>query len=68
MDGIPKLTPHELDTVVRAQVIVDGRNCLDRAGWEDAGWTYRGVGRPQLPGSGSSGRAQQLEAALAVSP
>jgi UDPglucose 6-dehydrogenase len=27
-------------------VILDGRNCLDRAVWRDAGWTYRSLGRP----------------------
>ncbi|PCK24044.1 UDP-glucose dehydrogenase family protein [Rhodococcus qingshengii] len=61
-----KLVPGDLDTVVRAKVIVDGRNCLDRAGWEDAGWTYRGFGRPQFPGPGTGGRIEQLETALAV--
>jgi UDPglucose 6-dehydrogenase len=26
--------------------ILDGRNCLDVARWRAAGWTYRGLGRP----------------------
>ncbi len=26
--------------------ILDGRNCLDIARWRAAGWTYRGLGRP----------------------
>lgn len=26
--------------------ILDGRNCLDIARWRTAGWTYRGLGRP----------------------
>ena len=27
-------------------VILDGRNCLDREMWENAGWLYRSLGRP----------------------
>ncbi|MFD2756770.1 UDP-glucose dehydrogenase family protein [Gulosibacter faecalis] len=27
------------------RVVVDGRNCLDRANWESAGFTYLGMGR-----------------------
>ena len=26
--------------------VLDGRNCLDIARWRAAGWTYRGLGRP----------------------
>ena len=26
--------------------VLDGRNCLDVARWRAAGWTYRGLGRP----------------------
>jgi len=26
--------------------VVDGRNCLDREAWREAGWIYRGLGRP----------------------
>ncbi|OYD69867.1 UDP-glucose dehydrogenase family protein [Rhodococcus sp. OK302] len=43
-----KLHPRDLDTVVRCKVLVDGRNCLDPAPWQKAGWTYRGIGRPEL--------------------
>jgi UDPglucose 6-dehydrogenase len=31
---------------VRSQVILDGRNCLPRDRWEQAGWLYRSLGRP----------------------
>ena len=41
-----KLQPADLDAVVRRPVIIDGRNCLDPRQWRDAGWTYRGLGRP----------------------
>lgn len=41
-----KLQPEDLDTVVRERVLIDGRNCLDPQQWRDAGWTYRGLGRP----------------------
>ncbi len=40
------LVPADLDGVVREKRIVDGRNCLDPALWRNAGWTYRGLGRP----------------------
>ncbi|TQC45032.1 UDP-glucose/GDP-mannose dehydrogenase family protein [Rhodococcus sp. WS4] len=39
------LQPGDLDGVVRARVMVDGRNCLDAADWRAAGWVYRGLGR-----------------------
>ncbi|MDV7243725.1 MULTISPECIES: UDP-glucose/GDP-mannose dehydrogenase family protein [Rhodococcus] len=41
-----KLQPGDLDAVVRRRVIIDGRNCLDGQRWRDAGWSYRGLGRP----------------------
>ena len=40
-----ELDPAELNDVVRQRNIIDGRNCLDRETWRDAGWSYRGVGR-----------------------
>ncbi|WP_315771206.1 UDP-glucose dehydrogenase family protein [Rhodococcoides kroppenstedtii] len=40
------LVPADLDGVVREKRIVDGRNCLDPDLWRNAGWTYRGLGRP----------------------
>ena len=40
------LVPADLDGVVREKRIVDGRNCLDPELWRNAGWTYRGLGRP----------------------
>ncbi|MFC4123673.1 UDP-glucose dehydrogenase family protein [Nocardia rhizosphaerae] len=40
------LTPADLDPVVRTRSIIDGRNCLDRAAWRDAGWVYAGLGTP----------------------
>ncbi|MHA4848202.1 MULTISPECIES: UDP-glucose dehydrogenase family protein [unclassified Rhodococcus (in: high G+C Gram-positive bacteria)] len=39
------LKPDDLAGVVRARVMVDGRNCLDAQQWRDAGWVYRGLGR-----------------------
>jgi UDPglucose 6-dehydrogenase len=44
-----KLDPAEIDAVVRHRRVIDGRNCLDRARWSEAGWTYRGVGRRPDP-------------------
>lgn len=39
------LEPADLEGVVRARVVVDGRNCLDAQVWRNAGWSYRGLGR-----------------------
>ncbi|MDI9628817.1 MAG: UDP-glucose/GDP-mannose dehydrogenase family protein [Acidobacteriota bacterium] len=39
------LDPLELLALVRTPNIVDGRNVLDPQRWQDAGWTYRGMGR-----------------------
>jgi UDPglucose 6-dehydrogenase len=41
------LDPHELKTLVRQANILDGRNALNPAAWREAGWTYRGLGRPR---------------------
>ncbi|MET9201315.1 UDP-glucose/GDP-mannose dehydrogenase family protein [Gordonia sp. NPDC003585] len=40
------MSPDELDEVVRAKVIVDGRRCLDPQMWLDAGWQYHAIGGP----------------------
>lgn len=39
------LSPADL-AGVRSKSIIDGRNCLDPQLWREAGWTYRGLGRP----------------------
>ncbi|MGW4714516.1 UDP-glucose dehydrogenase family protein [Nocardia sp. NPDC004260] len=45
-DEFTALRPHDLDRVVRARSIIDGRNCLNRATWRAAGWVYAGLGTP----------------------
>ncbi|MFD6463672.1 UDP-glucose dehydrogenase family protein, partial [Streptomyces roseolus] len=45
-DEFTALRPAELDRVVRARSIIDGRNCLNRATWRAAGWVYAGLGTP----------------------
>lgn len=40
------MDPSDLAVVVRQRSIIDGRNCLDPEMWRNAGWTYRGMGRP----------------------
>ena len=40
-----ELDPNVLGQVVADRVVLDGQNCLDRATWRAAGWTYRGLGR-----------------------
>ncbi len=39
------MQPADLQSIVRQQSIIDGRNCLDGDQWRTAGWTYRGLGR-----------------------
>lgn len=39
------LDPEQLGAVMRAKVVIDGRNVLDRDAFSRAGFTYRGVGR-----------------------
>jgi UDPglucose 6-dehydrogenase len=41
-----QMQPSDLDGVVRERRIIDGRNCLDMGQWRNAGWDYRGIGRP----------------------
>jgi UDPglucose 6-dehydrogenase len=45
-DEFRNADPGALGELVRGKKIVDGRNCLDSALWTQAGWTYRGMGRP----------------------
>ncbi len=39
------LDPHDLAGTVRSKVVVDGRNCLDVARWQAAGWQVHCLGR-----------------------
>ncbi|MGK9272131.1 UDP-glucose/GDP-mannose dehydrogenase family protein [Williamsia muralis] len=39
------MDPVRLATIVRTPKIIDGRNCLNRTAWRDAGWNYLGIGR-----------------------
>ena len=45
-DEFRKLQPRELAGVTRSKCLIDARNCLDSHEWREAGWTYRGFGRP----------------------
>ena len=40
------LDPAELLGVVRRPLVYDAINLLNPKAWRDAGWTYRGTGRP----------------------
>lgn len=42
-----ELDPQTLNHTVRAKVIVDGRNCLDRTHWAAAGWRVLSLGRAE---------------------
>lgn len=39
------LTPAELKSLMKQQVIIDGRNMFDRDAFKEAGFIYRGIGR-----------------------
>jgi UDPglucose 6-dehydrogenase len=41
------LDPAALGPLTRSRTIIDGRNALNPTAWRVAGWTYRGIGRPQ---------------------
>ncbi len=41
------MDPNDLADRVRARVIVDGRNCLDAARWQRAGWRVYRLGAPR---------------------
>ena len=40
------LDPDAVGSLVTEKNIIDGRNVLDAAQWRDAGWNYKGMGRP----------------------
>jgi UDPglucose 6-dehydrogenase len=40
------LVPSDVAAVVSGRTIIDGRNCLDASAWREAGWVYKGLGRP----------------------
>ncbi|MFC9333920.1 UDP-glucose dehydrogenase family protein [Arthrobacter sp. NPDC057009] len=40
------LDPIAVGGVVKEKVILDGRNILQPTIWREAGWTYKGIGRP----------------------
>ena len=41
-----ELDPAATKQAVADPVVIDRRNVLDPVAWRDAGWTYRGLGRP----------------------
>jgi len=40
-----ELHPETLADIVRAKIVVDGRNCLDSTVWREAGWRVYALGR-----------------------
>jgi UDPglucose 6-dehydrogenase len=40
-----EVNPQEIGQRLKAKMVVDGRNVLDRDAWQAAGFTYKGVGR-----------------------
>lgn len=47
------LTPGDLDSLVAGRLIIDGRNVLDAAAWERAGWHTASMGRRYPPLDGN---------------
>ncbi|NYI72707.1 UDPglucose 6-dehydrogenase [Naumannella cuiyingiana] len=41
-----ELDPAATAGLVAQRLVIDGRNVLDPAAWQGAGWTYAGLGRP----------------------
>ncbi|MGY4720666.1 UDP-glucose dehydrogenase family protein [Naumannella huperziae] len=41
-----ELDPTATAGLVAQRLVIDGRNVLDPAAWQGAGWTYAGLGRP----------------------
>ena len=44
-DDFRWVMPEQVAAVMTGRVVVDGRNLLDRAAWQHAGFTHRGIGR-----------------------
>jgi UDPglucose 6-dehydrogenase len=40
------LVPSDVSAIATGRIIIDGRNCLDASAWRNAGWVYKGLGRP----------------------
>lgn len=40
------MNPTDVGRIVKRPAIIDARNCLDPQLWREAGWHYRGFGRP----------------------
>ena len=43
-----ELRPAAVKELAAGHLVIDGRNCLDASAWRDAGFTYRGLGRPDI--------------------
>ncbi len=55
-DAYRELSPAAAGDLVRRRTVLDARNALDAAAWAAAGWTVRGLGRPEAAGH-AAGRA-----------
>jgi UDPglucose 6-dehydrogenase len=57
------LTPDDLAGAA-GRVLLDGRNCMNRAVWNEGGWTVRSLGRPDSVSPRSTARRPELVPAL----
>ena len=39
-DEFLRIDPRMMGEAVRRRVVIDGRMCLDKSKWQDAGWQY----------------------------
>jgi UDPglucose 6-dehydrogenase len=42
------IDPHDLISIIREPILVDGRNALDHSSWSEAGWKVYALGRGNL--------------------
>jgi UDPglucose 6-dehydrogenase len=52
------LRPDELAGAA-GRILLDGRNCVNRETWQEAGWTIRSLGRPDVA-TGRSTRSEEV--------
>ncbi|SDX02323.1 UDPglucose 6-dehydrogenase [Arthrobacter sp. yr096] len=66
-DEFKALTPEVLSAHTETRRIIDGRNILDAARWEDAGWSVGSLGR-RFPVSEETGRPASTALQLSLGP
>jgi UDPglucose 6-dehydrogenase len=55
-DEYRQLNPGTAGALVRRRVVLDARNVLDAASWQEEGWLVRGLGTPAGDLAGAAAR------------